>query len=160
MQEQTKDGVDAKLASVRDQRKALEQRKSEREAKRQAERETRELAVELRIQPALEEAEDEHGPLGVEIERVDCLAASGELRGVVIVKRPHPATWAKFKATFASAKGAKADAALDKLWRPCVVWPPMDDVDALIEQHPRMVDHIADAIATLAGAKTEELSGK
>lgn len=162
--------LEARLEAARAARKALAESRRTGDLRRRAEAEERELEAERReveaeeyeakVEQAIADAEPKHGRLGVDIARVDCHAANGTIIGSVLVRRPSTPTWSRFQNTFPDAKGVKRDEALHKFWRPCLVWPSPEVVDALIDERPRFVTHICDELAVLAGAKVEEVSGK
>jgi hypothetical protein len=94
-------------------------------------------------------AEQEHGEQGRDI---GCLDTPG---GVVIVKRPHMATFRKFQ----DKPDTKSKDVLD-LVTPCVVYPPKADFGALLEKYPAVLVRAGDVVCGLAGARSKELSGK
>jgi hypothetical protein len=75
--------------------------------------------------------------------------------GVVIVKRPHPAHYKRFR-----DKGETKSADLEQLVRPCLVHPDASRFDQILNEQPATLDRCADQVVTLAGFRGKELSGK
>jgi hypothetical protein len=100
------------------------------------------LEREAHDKAALAKAIKEHGPVGKLIEVVDTVA------GMVIVKRPHPATFKRFLDT----EKITVDE-IDAMSRPCVIYPDMGRYDVMAETQPGIVGEVANACAYLAGVK-------
>ena len=141
--------LEERLREARERRRAAEAKREERQAENDllAEVEAEELAA--RNAEALEAAEAEHGPIGKKLRAIE---TSG---GVIIVKRPHPATYKRFR-----DKGEANTAAFDKLVRPCVVHPDKSTFDRILDEEPAALDRCANAIVELAGFRAREVSGK
>jgi hypothetical protein len=103
----------------------------------------------LRDDQAIEKAECEHGALGKRI------AAVHTGLGVVIVKRPHHVLFRRFQDA-----GKMTSVEFEKLVFPCLVHPDRSAFESYVEQEPAMLLRVANAVATLAGARAEEVSGK
>ena len=146
-----------------EERQALEARLAEATARRQAAEEKREArltastllarveAEELaaRDAEAVERCEQEHGAIGKALRLVETE------QGAIILKRPHPATYKRFR-----DKGEANTAAFDKLVRPCVVHPGKVEFDRMLEEMPAILDRCANAVVELAGFRAREISGK
>lgn len=138
-----------KLAEVRARRAELDRQRAERDAARaleeQLEVETRALAD----AEAIAKAEDEHGPVGkrIALVRTDL--------GVIILKRPNPVLFRRFQ-----DQGKFTHEAIDKLVRPSVVHPDGATFDRIMDELPATMIACANAVTVLAGARTEEASGK
>jgi hypothetical protein len=83
------------------------------------------------------------------------IAAVGTRLGVVIVKRPHVATYRKFQ----ELADPKAND-LENFVRPCVVYPDAAAFDRINDELPGVMGVAAKLIGRLAGAASEELMGK
>lgn len=138
-----------RLERVRAERARLAEERQRRETERELlERvEAEELA--LQDEQVIAKAEDDHGPLGKRI------AAVHTRSGVVIVKRPNPVLWKRF----VDASKQTADE-LERLVRPCVVHPDKASFDRYLEEEPALLVRCADHVATLAGVRMGEVSGK
>lgn len=138
--------IERKLAEVRARRAALAEAAEQRLQPTPEERlaiEQRELAED----EALDAAAREHGARAVMIVRSDV--------GAVIVKRPHLATFRRFQET----KNPKCED-LEKLVRPCLVYPSRDRFDLIIAELPFMLNRCADAVSTLAGVRRKDIEEK
>lgn len=150
--------VEEELAEVRAKRAALLASKDQRDAEAEIfaalEREKRGL----RDDEQLAAAEEKYGP---------CLeygsgAASGRKiavvrtdLGVVIIKRPNHVLFKRFQDS-----GEANWEEFDKLVRPCLVHPDGATFDRYLEDQPAILARVAGAVATLAGIRMKELSGK
>jgi multidrug efflux pump subunit AcrA (membrane-fusion protein) len=130
----------AKIAAAR---AAREEAKAPARQKRELERLERQLKDEL----ALAAAQDEHGDENVR-------AVTSE-SGLVVVKRDHHL---KFKMFL--DKGKFTTAVLEEQIARCLVHPTADELDAYIEKEPFLLQSVSGAIAVLAGAKSDEFTGK
>jgi len=95
--------------------------------------------------PIVAKAIEEHGA----IELVETVL------GVVVVKRPHAATFRRF-----ADKGSTKSADVEELIRKCVVYPDAAGLDVLLAEQPGALTRIADAVVILGGAAAAERSGK
>lgn len=137
------------------------QRDAERDAKAKRQRLLDEIAEEehsVKLDEAVEEAEAEYGPVGEKIAVVTGRYASGKLLGSAIVKKPHPATWKRFRDT--ALNGKVDDKAFSSLWQPCLVWPEKETVHGFIEELPQFETLLYDTVAALAGQGAKEVGGK
>lgn len=131
-------------------------RKREAEEKREAMRAARELPseveaeeIEARDEEAIATAEEEHGSVGKKIRVVHT-----DL-GCVIVKRPHPASYKKFR------DRAETDtAAFEQLVRPCVIYPDAVALDIIFVEFAGVLDRVANAVVELAGFRQKESAPK
>lgn len=141
--------LEARLAKAKAARAELARAREEREER--AAKEERVAAEEraVRNEEAIAKAVEEHGPVGRTLAVVDT-----DL-GVVIVKRPHQATFRKFQDA-----GSTKTAAVEQLVRPCVVHPSPDQLDRILDELPATLIRLADAVCTLAGMRREEVAGK
>lgn len=142
-------GNDTHLAELRTKRLALEQAREARDNERATAKaiaaEERAIADEL----AIVEAEREHGEMNVKIRLVRTPA------GLVIVKRPNHLLFRKW------ADNGKNDSDdLEKLMRPCVIYPAVDVLDRWLSEQPAIVVDIANACTWLAGARARENAAK
>lgn len=74
--------------------------------------------------------------------------------GAIVVKRAHPNVFRKFQ------DGPMKSEQIDALVRACIVHPTGGRADAILEELPATSLRLAGAIMQLAGARSEELSGK
>jgi hypothetical protein len=137
------------LAKVRAERAALSEARAQREEARsiaeQLENETRAL----RDEQAIAKAEEEIGPQG---KRIMCIQTD---MGVVIVKKPHAVSFRKFQ-----DKGETDHEDLLKLVSPCLVYPSKEQFAVLLDDLPATLQRCANAVATLAGVRVKEVTGK
>lgn len=98
---------------------------------------------------AIATAEAKHGRQGKKI------AVILTDMGAVIVKRPHHVAYKAFT-DLEEIKSAD----LDKLIRPCVVYPDASALDKILEELPGTLNRCADAVCYLAGARKGELAKK
>jgi hypothetical protein len=103
----------------------------------------------LANEQAVEAAEIEHGPVGTKIALVHTSL------GVVIVKRPHVATFRKFQ-----DRGKTESKYLLEYVRPCLVYPTLPEYERICDEEPATLARCASALHTLAGVRLEEISGK
>ena len=75
--------------------------------------------------------------------------------GAVIVKRPNHVLFKRFQDS-----GEATAEEFDKLVRPCLVHPDDATFDRYLEAQPAILGRVAGAVATLAGIRMKELSGK
>ena len=148
--------VHAIAESLEERRAKAKERKRAATAKREAMRAERELpeAVEAEEIAALDEeaiadAEAEHGGVGKKI-----LVVHTDL-GCVILKRPGPAHYKKFR-----DKGDGDTVAFERLVRPSIVYPDAVKVDLIFDQLAGVLDRCANAVVELAGFRAREVSGK
>ncbi len=92
-------------------------------------------------------AEGEHGAKRIRVVETDF--------GCVIVKRPNPVHYKRFR----DRESAKT-ADLEKLVRPCLVYPDASAFDRMLDEAPATLDRVADAVVHLAGFRAKEVSGK
>lgn len=135
--------LEAAKERTRKAREARELREQSRELEERVEAAEREAAD----AEAIEAAEVEHGA-----KRVMQIPTSS---GVVIVKRPNPIHYKRFR-----DEGDANTEAIDRLVRPCVVYPSLSEFDRILEEEPAVLDRCADRVVRLAGFRVKELEGK
>lgn len=139
----------AKLGELRAKRRALE---SAREARAVERASTDAIAAEERAiadEEAIAAAETEHGEVDKKIRIVRTPA------GTVIVKRPNNVLFRKF------ADQGKSDVDdLERLARPCIVYPTIDQFDRMLTDQPAILIDVANAVTYLAGVRTKEHAAK
>jgi len=146
------------LAEAREKLAALTARKAVRDADAEALRSLEKVRLALRDEEAIATAEEKHGQAleygsgpaegrKVAIVRTDL--------GAVIVKRPNHVLFKRFQ----DSGEANAEE-FDKLVRPCLVHPDGATFDRYVEDQPAILGRVAGAVATLAGIRMKELSGK
>lgn len=145
----------ARLAAARKRNEELQRERLARAATRKLEREVAEAERETRLREAIDDAEAEHGAEGEHIAVVHATYGNGSILGSIIVKRPAPQIWKRFRDT----KSVK-DADLEKLWRACLVWPDVETVERYCEELPHTPLSMVQTITTLAGVAKEELTEK
>ena len=138
---------DPRLKELRARRLALE---AEAEAKSDA------LSSEIdREERAVVDAEaliaavEKYGQLDLKIARLDTDF------GLVIIKRATAMAYRKFQ-----DKGEFDHQALDRLVRPCVVYPKLSEFDAWCEEQPAILTRASSVIARLGGWRKEEIEKK
>lgn len=139
--------LEQRLAAARERKRAAEaaQHATAAEAQLVAEVETAER--EAADAEAIAKATAEHGAGKIAIVETDL--------GVVIVKRPNPVLYKRFR-----DKESAKTADLEQLVRPCLVHPDPSRWDAMLEEQPATLDRVADRVVFLAGFRGKELSGK
>lgn len=141
--------LEQRLAAAKAAKAEIERKRADRESKRAAEVEVLKAEREAKELAALEDAECMHGPVGTHIAVVETV------EGIVIVKRPHPATFKKFQ----DAGKINSDT-IAKFIAPCVVYPDAATFDALCDALAAVPMLCADAITSLAGARAKDQAGK
>lgn len=137
------------LSEIKAQRAALAEAKAKRDAARDAAEAPELEARLLREELALDKAEIEIGPLG------RALAVVQTDLGAIILKRPAAVIFKRFQDS-ASMRSEE----LEKLVRPCLVYPVASDFVTIIDALPATLIRCANAVSVLAGVRTEELQGK
>lgn len=144
------------LAALKERQAAARARKRAAEERREAMRSARELPaeveadeIEARDEEAIADAEEKHGSIGKKIRVIRT-----EL-GCVILKRPHPASYKKFR-----DKAETDTVAFEKLVRPCVVYPDAVALDLILDELAGVLDRCANAVVELAGFRQKEAGPK
>lgn len=140
--------LNERLAIAEKRMREIEERREKREADREMPLRVAAAERAAADAEALEKAEEEHGHENVSIVKTDRL-------GCVIVKRPKSATYRKFADT-----GSTKTQDLQKLVRPCLVYPDSGVFDEMIETLPHLLHTVADSVVVLAGVRTKEVSEK
>lgn len=135
------------LAEVRARRAALAAEREQRAASRLVADQLEAEKRGLRDEEAIEKAEAEHDPKKIAVVHSDV--------GVVIVKRPNHVLFKRFQDS-----GEVTSEECDKLVRPCLVYPDKASWDRMLEEQPALLLRCANAVATLAGVRAKELTGK
>jgi hypothetical protein len=104
---------------------------------------------ELKDEKAITQAECEHGAIG------DMIAVLRTPRGVVIVKRPSPLVYRRFRDT-----GVHNSEELQKLIRPSLVHPSLTALEAILDELPALETAVADQVVALAGFGRAHVAGK
>lgn len=154
------DALEEKKAEARARIEAAAKRREERKAAAQADAELASLEREAALAEALEAAEEKHGPLGRKLLVVHAKQPDGNVIGSAIVRVASSSDFSKFKNKLATAKGIEIDHAQEALWRPCVVYPTLPEVDRLCTELPFFSTALADAVGRLCGVRSEDLAGK
>lgn len=94
---------------------------------------------------AIAEAEAKYGPVK---KKIYVVSTPG---GTVIVKQCHHVLFKKFQDT-----EEKDVQALERLVRPCLVYPSADRFDRMLEEQPAILIKVADAVTWLAGWRAKE----
>lgn len=138
----------AELESIRAKRQALAEAREARALPTVGES----LALEKRAladDEALDRLEQEHGRIGTVIQIVRSNV------GGVIVRRPHMAVFRRFQ-----DEGKRDMEAIDRLVRPCVLYPSKPEFDRMCEELPFLMQLVADAVVTLAGVRIDDVKAK
>lgn len=139
--------LQARLEAAKKKREAARQRREELESKGELERRVAAEEQAATDEEALFNAESEHGRNKV--------ATVDTPMGMIILKRPNPLHFKRFQ----DKESAKTKD-LDQLVRPCLVHPTPAKFDAILEELPATLTRCADRVATLAGVRVRELTGK
>lgn len=141
--------LEAELAAAEAENAAILAARAEREEIEALRRKLEEAANVKRDAPHIEAAEAKHGAIGKEIAVVDTSL------GAVVVKRPAPMIYKRFQ-----DRGEMKTQFLEELVRPCVVYPTVEALNAILDEQPGALIHLANACAGLADRKRREQSGK
>jgi len=128
-------------------KRAADAKRAELEASREGELEVERLELEASNAEAIADAEAEHDSRKIRIVESSL--------GVVIVKRPNPLHYKKFR-----DKGEAKTNELEKLVRGCLLYPNATAFDRILEEEPGTLDRCATAVIELAGFRLKEASGK
>lgn len=139
--------LERRLAAARERKRAAEAKRQATQAAADALAKVETEEREALDEEAIANAEAEHGANKIGIVRTDL--------GAVIVKRPHPAHYKRFR----DRESAKTQD-LEKLVRPCVVYPDATRFDAMLDEQPAILDRVANQVVELAGFRAREVSGK
>jgi hypothetical protein len=130
----------AKLAAQRAERAAAM-------APKRAQTELARLEQQLKDEAAFAKAQDVHGE--------DNVSAVTSQSGLVVVKRDNHLLFKQF-----IDRGKFTTAALEEQIARCLVYPSADELDRYIQREPYLLQAVSGAIAVLAGAKSDEFTGK
>jgi hypothetical protein len=135
---------------LRELKAKLKAQREARDAKMAAPRavsETAQLEQQIKDEAALAAAQDEHGE--------DNVRAVTSASGLIIVKRDNHLKFKQFM-----DRGKFTTAALEEQIARCLVYPTADLLDQYIVKEPFLLQSVSGAIAVLAGAKSDEFTGK
>ena len=136
---------EARLNALKLKRRALEEAREQRQAAATKADAIAEEEQAIEDEEAIAKAEQEIGPERKKIYVVRTAA------GVVIVKAPNHILFKRFVDT-----EDKDTVALERLVRPCLVYPPADRFDRMLESKAAILIKIADAVSWLAGWRAKE----
>lgn len=131
------------LAEVRTKRAELAASREARQPKPDPVAEELRLLV---IEQKLDELEQAHGPIGRKICAV--YAPDGSL---IVCKKPHAANYKKLM-----DREKLTIEALNTLCKPCLLFPPAAEYDALVDEWPGIIGTLATQLTKLAGSHSEE----
>lgn len=138
-----------RIVAARARKAAADAKRAESEAAAAAAAELEALEREATDAEALAKCVAEIGPVGSKI----CVVETD--MGAVVLRRPNAALFKRFQ-----DQGKFDSAALDKLMRPCVVYPDGARLDQILDELPATLPRLANAVVELAGARSAELSAK
>lgn len=141
--------VQARLEALRAKRAEVAAARRALEASRAVEQELLDETRALADEQAIHAAEIEHGPIGRRFMAVKTDA------GMILVKRPHMNTFRKYQ-----DNGVTDSAALEKLVRPCVIYPDLARYEEILSEVPAALMKCANAVTYLAGVRKEDLTAK
>lgn len=141
--------IAAELARLEAERATLEERRREKEASAAASTRLADLQREVQTAKLIEQFEAEGGERGIDFDLVETVA------GPLVVKRPHPATFKKFR-----DGGKYSSAATEDFVRPCVAHPTKAELSTILERFPGVLDELADVAFALARGRSKRVSGK
>ena len=139
--------LDERLAAARERKRRAEAISDEARAQAELLAEVEKAEREALDAEAIAKAKAEHGDNKIATIDTDL--------GVVIVKRPNPVLYKRFR-----DKESAKTSDLEQLVRPCLVHPDLSRWDAMLEEQPATLDRVADRVVFLAGFRGKELSGK
>ena len=146
------------LSELRDKLAELAERKAKRDAEDDARRTIERRKRDLLDEEAVAAAEEKHGrsiEYGERMVDGRKIAIVRTDLGVVIVKRPNHVIFKRFQDS-----GEANSEEFERLVRPCLVHPDSATFDRYLEEQPGILGRVAGAVATLAGIRMKELSGK
>jgi hypothetical protein len=141
------DELQAKIAAARARKQAAEAALDEMQARDAGAAELEAVERDAADAEAILKAKSEHGAA-----RIACVATD---MGVIILKRPHVAHFKKFQ----DLEAFKV-ADVERLVRPCVVHPPADTLDRILDEFPGVLAACAERVAYLAGVRRNDLAAK
>jgi len=141
-------------SELRARLEAAKKRKEEARAKREALESKGEY--ERRVLAEEQAAKDEEALLDAESQiGASKIATVDTPLGTIIIKRPNPLHFKRFQ-----DKESVKTKDLEQLVRPCVVYPNGSRFDQILEELPATLTRCADRVATLAGVRVREITGK
>jgi len=139
--------LEQRLADARSSKESLREERNRLESDGELLRKVVEAEQAAIDEAALLEAEREHGARKIATCETDL--------GLIILKRSHPLMFKRFQD---NAEIKTKD--LEILVRPCVIHPDRTRFDSICEELPATLTRCADRVATLAGIRAKEVSGK
>jgi hypothetical protein len=104
-----------------------------------------------REQRAVADAEAKYGPIGKGIETVETID------GLLIVRKPDGIKVRKWQDQHGENINSSA---CRQITRPCVVYPPLDEFDRMMDERPISLTAATTAVLKLSGLRVKELGGK
>lgn len=147
--EVAQDPNEAALARIRAERAAIQKRRQEREQSRVSNDELEAAKRELEHEQALEQFEEQFGPVGEKI------AVVKTRLGNIILRASNHTKFRRFQ-----DKESMSMDDLDALVRPCVLHPTLSEFDLILKELPATLPRCANSIAVLAGVRAEEVRSK
>lgn len=141
--------LQAELAELEAKRAEMAAARAARDAEAEVREQIEATKREIADAEIIERFEDELGPRGQR------WATVSTRHGVVVVKRPHPATFKAFRDA-----GKYKSKAVEDLVRPCVAHPDPSGLTSLLNDYPAVLDKLADAVFELAEGRARDISGK
>ena len=139
--------LEARKAKAEARKRAAEEKRRAAEAEHEKIREIEVLEMEADDEEAIEKAEAEHG-----IGKVAVIRTS---MGCVIVKRPRPMVYKRFRD---KAEAKTRD--LELLVRDALVYPDSARFDLILTEQQGTLDRAANKVVELAGFRAKEAAGK
>ncbi len=136
------------IARLEAEKATLEERRQAKEGREAAAARIAELQREVQTAKLIEQFETE-GERGIDFDLVETVA------GPIVVKRPHPATFKKFR-----DGGKYSSAATEDFVRPCVAHPTKAELGTILERFPGVLDELADVAFALARGRSKRVAGK
>lgn len=139
--------LDARLAAARAKKNEAAEKRTALEVEGAKLHEVEAAERDARDEVAISEAEERFGAKKIAVVRTEV--------GCVIVKRPHPLIYKKFR-----DRGELKTTDLEKLVRACLVHPDGNALDKVFEEEPAALDRAANCVVELAGFRAKENAGK
>jgi len=147
MEQTNTQDLEARLAAARERTRAAKAKREAAEVESATIREVEQAEIEAADQEAIADAEEKHGAHRIAVVRSSL--------GCVIVKRPNPLVYKRFR-----DKGEAKTADLETLARHALVYPSPPKFDAMLQELPAILDHAANKVVELAGFNSKEVGKK
>lgn len=141
--------LERELAELEARKAEIDARRAEKAAEAELREKVRAARREIEDAELIEKYEAELGELGKDFKAI----STDE--GLIIVRRPHPATYKRFR-----DRGKYTTKDVEEFARPGVVYPDAQKLTDILNKYPAVLDLLADAAHDLAVGRSREIAGK